>query len=98
MAGVAVLQISRRDLDDPTLSLLNQILVALANEVNRLAGIPGTIAVGANLNLQGNNITSVGKIFPKATLTVTGSKGGNAALASLIAQLVNLGLVIDKTT
>jgi hypothetical protein len=30
--------------------------------------------------------------------TVTGSKGGNAALASLIAALVSLGLITDKTT
>lgn len=30
--------------------------------------------------------------------TVTGSKGGNAALASLIAALASAGLIKDKTT
>lgn len=30
--------------------------------------------------------------------TVTGSKGGNAALASLITQLAALGFVVDQTT
>ncbi len=30
--------------------------------------------------------------------TVTGSKGGNAALASLISALVKIGLIEDKTT
>lgn len=30
--------------------------------------------------------------------TVTGSKGGNAALASLITKLANLGLIVDGTT
>lgn len=30
--------------------------------------------------------------------TVTGSKGANAALASLIAALVQLGLITDSTT
>jgi hypothetical protein len=30
--------------------------------------------------------------------TVTGAKGGNAALTSLIAQLVALGLITDSTT
>lgn len=30
--------------------------------------------------------------------TVTGSKGGNAALASLMSALSQLGLVTDKTT
>lgn len=29
---------------------------------------------------------------------VTGSKGGNAALASLLTALVRLGIVVDKTT
>lgn len=35
---------------------------------------------------------------PIATPTVTGSKGANAALTSLIAALVNLGLINDSTT
>jgi hypothetical protein len=35
---------------------------------------------------------------PVAKPTVTGSKGGNAALASLIAALASLGLIIDSTT
>jgi len=35
---------------------------------------------------------------PIAKPTVTGSKGGNAALASLITALANLGLITDSTT
>jgi hypothetical protein len=35
---------------------------------------------------------------PVTRPTVTGSKGGNAALASLIAALANLGLIIDSTS
>ena len=34
----------------------------------------------------------------RAGPTVTGSKGGNAALTSLIAALVSLGLITDETT
>ena len=30
--------------------------------------------------------------------TVTGAKGGNAALASLLTALANLGFIIDSTT
>jgi hypothetical protein len=30
--------------------------------------------------------------------TVTGSKGGNAALASLISALANLGLIVDGSS
>jgi hypothetical protein len=35
---------------------------------------------------------------PIVKQTVTGSKGGNVALASLITALVNLGLITDTTT
>lgn len=35
---------------------------------------------------------------PVARQTVTGSRGGNAALASLLTKLANLGLIIDSTT
>ena len=35
---------------------------------------------------------------PATPPIVTGSKGGNAALTSLMAALVSLGLVIDQTT
>jgi len=35
---------------------------------------------------------------PQAQLTVTGAKGGNAALTSLITQLAALGLVVDGTS
>jgi hypothetical protein len=35
---------------------------------------------------------------PIAKPTVTGAKGGNVALASLLTALVNLGLIIDNTT
>jgi hypothetical protein len=34
----------------------------------------------------------------KARPTVTGSRGGNAALASLLSALANLGLIRDTTT
>jgi hypothetical protein len=30
--------------------------------------------------------------------TVTGSRGGNAALASLLTALMDLGLIVDNTT
>ena len=35
---------------------------------------------------------------PVVKPTVTGSKGGNAALASLITALANLGLIVDSTS
>jgi hypothetical protein len=51
----------------------------------------GAIALkGATLGFYG--------MAPSAKPTVTGSKGGNAALASLIAALANLGLITDSST
>ncbi len=35
---------------------------------------------------------------PIAKPTVTGAKGGNAALTSLVTQLANLGIITNSTT
>ena len=35
---------------------------------------------------------------PAAKPTISGSRGGNAALASLLTQLAGLGLITDSTT
>ena len=39
-----------------------------------------------------------GVIRPATSIVVTGSRGGNAALASLLAALVERGIIIDQTT
>ncbi len=46
------------------------------------------------------NSTGVGfyNTTPAAQPTITGSRGGNAALANLLTQLATLGLVVDGTT
>lgn len=49
------------------------------------------------------DITGDGKLAffsgtPQAKPTITGSKGGNAALASLLTALANFGLITDSTT
>lgn len=41
-------------------------------------------------------VKKVQPVQPKQT--VTGAKGGNAALASLITAFANLGFIIDSTT
>ncbi|HVV25257.1 MAG TPA: hypothetical protein VHF06_37850, partial [Pseudonocardiaceae bacterium] len=41
---------------------------------------------------------SSGDIFNTAKQTVTGSRGGNAALASLLTALANAGLITDSTS
>lgn len=35
---------------------------------------------------------------PDTQPTITGSRGGNAALASLLSELANLNLIVDATT
>jgi hypothetical protein len=45
-----------------------------------------------------NSLGIFGTVPPATQPTITGAKGGNAALASLIAALVSYGLIIDSTT
>lgn len=53
-------------------------------------GIGGTLAVAGNSGFNGT--------APIAKPTITGSRGGNAALASLLTALANYGLITDSTT
>lgn len=53
----------------------------------------GAVQIGVSTNSIGF-FGSAGVVKP----TVAGAKGGNAALASLLAALVSLGLVLDNTT
>lgn len=57
----------------------------------------GEIEVDGALNHDGTTIGFYGAT-PVTKPTVTGAKGGNAALASLLTALVNLGLITDTTT
>jgi hypothetical protein len=50
----------------------------------------GAVKIGGAVGF--NNVT------PLAKPTITGSRGGNAALASLLTQLANYGLITDSTT
>lgn len=58
-----------------------------------IGGGNGDITIAGNANTLGFFSTT-----PVAQPTVTGSRGGNAALTSLLAALGNLGLVIDSST
>ena len=56
---------------------------------------------GAIIYTQGGYLkarASDGTIFDSTKRTVSGAKGGNAALASLLSALVNAGLITDSTT
>jgi hypothetical protein len=56
-----------------------------------------TATTGLSLNPTGQHIGFNGTA-PVAKPTVTGSKGANAALTSLMTALSSLGLVTDSTT
>jgi hypothetical protein len=55
------------------------------------------LEIDGDLNHDGSNVGFYGTA-PVAKPTVTGSKGGNAALASLITALASIGLIVDNTT
>ena len=57
----------------------------------------GEIEIDGDLNHDGSNVGFYGSA-PVAKPTVTGSRGGNAALASLLTALANLGLITDNST
>jgi hypothetical protein len=42
--------------------------------------------------------SSTGKWVPHTPPEITGSRGGNAALADLLTELETLGLIVDNTT
>ena len=58
-------------------------------------GNPDGTVLGQNAS---EKIGFFGKSPPVVKPTVTGSKGSNAALTSLMAALVSLGLVTDSTS
>lgn len=57
----------------------------------------GSIAIAQDLAHRG---TKAGfyNTTPQTKQTVTGSRGGNAALASLLTALATVGLITDSTT
>jgi hypothetical protein len=56
MAGIAFRTITQDDLKEETLANLNALLLDIVNEINRLAGVSGTIQLHADLDLQGHRI------------------------------------------
>ncbi len=61
------------------------------------AAIAGTVVLDGDLDHNGSNIGVFGTA-PTTKKTVTGSRGGNAALASLLTQLAAYGLITDSST
>ena len=57
---VSKTSLRKSDLEDDTLSLLNNRLDNYADALNYLLGLSGDITLGSNLNLGGNKITNVG--------------------------------------
>jgi hypothetical protein len=78
--------------------LLDGPLTVSGNTIlNNPVTVNNTLNVGGTLNHTGTNIGffNAGAGFRR---TVTGAKGGNTALASLISALVNYGLILDTSS
>jgi hypothetical protein len=68
------------------------------NNSGNLAGSSMTYdPTSGNVNVAGSMVIT-GKITPVSIPTVSGSRGGNTALQSLITALATLGLINDSTT
>lgn len=73
----------------------NENLTLDYETTNNVVEATSTTAAGLKLNLGTLGFYTA---TPIAQPTVTGAKGGNAALTSLLTQLANLGLIVDSTT
>ncbi len=59
--------------------------------------LSGNVRIHKELRVDGGSLGLFGAT-PVEKQTITGSRGGNAALASLLSALENYGLIIDSTT
>jgi hypothetical protein len=77
-----------------------EIILTTGSEPTAPASGRVTLYVGTDDNVYAKD--AAGTVQQLVSLdtapTVTGSKGGNAALASLITALENLGLIVDSTS
>lgn len=64
---------------------------------NNNVGI-GSMAPRSQLDVQGNARISGTLVVGSTPPVVSGSRGGNAALASLISALASIGMIVDNTT
>src|SRR4029077_1554368 len=96
---VAYREITQNDMKDPRLAGLNAQFLQITQAVNSALGYHGTVMLVAGIQTEGdvdadgNSVKGFVKLAPLTVPTVTGSKAGNAALASLITALANLGLI-----
>jgi hypothetical protein len=102
------------DVPTSELLILSQTPYSGATGANRTPGrlrlmVPSPVSGGAPaecvIDVDGNLVLRCGSnaigfygSAPAAQPTVTGAKGGNAALASLLSALAGLGLIVDSTT
>lgn len=82
-----------------TLAASGKITASSDLDVVGTATFFGYAGFGGNIGL-GSGVSTIGfyGAAPAAKPTITGSRGGNAALASLLTQLATLGLIADSTT
>ena len=91
------------DLKDPAQTLVQDNAAAIKidglNQYGRILWHSSSIyeVSSGSLEIESTNLGFYG-VTPVAQQTVTGSKGGNAALASLVTALANLGLIVDGTS
>ena len=71
-------------------------LIAADSPITVVSGVGGQITIARNTKFTGT--TGFNNTDPIAKPTVTGAKGSNAALASLLTALSSYGLVTDSTT
>jgi hypothetical protein len=68
------------------------------DEIMRLDGSVLEMKLSGAIDMQGNDIDGIGALNMNSPPDITGSRGGNAALADLLTSLASIGLITDSST
>ena len=83
-------QIQNNSSEDLVLARASEVAVLTLSQSDGLATFANAVEVGGDVGFYGTT--------PVTQPTVTGSRGGNAALASLLTALEGMGLIVDSST
>lgn len=79
----------------------NEVSLYLSAASTQLSPSPGVVPIGGavqTLRTVSGPMVGFYDASPQLQPTITGSRGGNAALASLLTELATLGLIVDGTS
>ena len=100
MAVIPNIEVTATDLQDPSLSVLNDLHRRIITEINRLNGVHGTIALNNDVDLQGNfqivNNNQADEVIPPNYVLATNDLGKLKVFTSAVPVAVGLNSQATK--